>query len=88
MSAVPAETRTLVTPPGGIMTREAGAITGDVEVWIKPENPAQAGIRYIDADDMYTVRGNVEGRTIDQIVSRLTADPGADDDGNPIAVEL
>ena len=27
------ETRFFTTPPGGIMTREVGAITGEVEAW-------------------------------------------------------
>lgn len=73
------------TTLGGVMTREQGAITGDVEAWIDGD---LLRIRYAGAEDVYTVDGAVAGRTLDQMVTLLTTDPGVDADGNPKTVEL
>jgi hypothetical protein len=77
--------RAFTTPPGGIMTQEVGAITGDVEVWLGGEH---AQIRYRGADDTYTVRGTTGGMTIDQIVQLLSSDPGVDQYNNPKTTDL
>lgn len=46
---------------GGVMTDEAGAVTGDLELLTRP-TPAGDGIeamvRYADARDLYTVSGS------------------------------
>lgn len=78
------ETRTFVTPPGGIMTKEVGAITGAVEAWIEDD---QVRIRYEGALDTYTV-GEAAGRDLDQIVRLLSVDPGSDSAGNPGAATI
>ena len=77
--------RAFTTPPGGIMTREVGAITGQVEAWLEGEH---VRIRYLGARDVYTVTGATQGRTIDEIVGILTTDPGLDQYNNPRTVDL
>lgn len=67
------------TPPGGIMTREVGTITGPVELFIEDE---KARIRYEGALDVYTVPGEVNGRSLQEIAQVLTTDPGIDEYGN------
>ncbi len=84
----PNETRAFTTPSGGVMTNEAGAITGDVEVWINPAHPEQLAIRYAEADDTYNVTGQVAGRSLDELVEILTTDPGLGGDGNPASSHL
>lgn len=76
------------TPLGGIMTREVGAITGPVEVWIDPAHADTALIRYDGAEDVYTITGTTNGRSFDDIVTILTTDPGVDADGNPRTTDL
>lgn len=76
----PARIRTLITPPGGIMTTEVGAITGPVEVWLDEDH---VRIRYEGALDTYTVTGSVATRSLDDLVTLLTRDPGPDQYGKP-----
>ncbi len=85
---IPAERRAFTTPTGGVMTREVGAITGDVEAWINPQHPDQLAIRYAEADDTYTVDGAVQGRSLDELIILLTTDPGLDPDDNPATTHL
>ena len=73
------------TPPGGIMTREVGAITGEVEAWLEGDH---ARIRYFGALEDYTIIGAAQGRAIDDIVEILTTDPGLDSYNNPATVDL
>lgn len=80
--------RTITTPPGGILTREVGAITGQVDVWIDPERPRRLSIGYTGALDIYTVVGSTRQRDLDTLIAVLTTDPGVDADGNPIATHL
>ncbi len=70
------------------MTREVGAITGDVELWIDPAIPDKVRIRYADAQDAYTVVGAVQGRSLEAILAALQHDPGTDSDGNPASTDL
>lgn len=67
------------------MTREVGAITGQVEAWLGGE---RVRIRYLGARDIYTVRGTTRGRTMDEVMSALTIDPGLDEFSNPATVDL
>lgn len=83
------DSRTLHTPPGGILTREVGAITGEVEValvWAGTYTVAE--VRYAGADEWYTVTGDANSLTISEVVKRLADDPGLDADGNPKASQL
>ena len=75
------------TPLGGVMTREAGAISGDVELVEAAQGRAR--VRYVGAADVYTVTGGVpDGWDAAQVVAFLSADPGTDEFGNPAASDL
>lgn len=76
----------LTTPPGGVMTREVGAITGEVEIDVQPDGLVL--IRYADADEWYRLRGTAGTMTLEELADFLTTDPGVDADGNPAVVEL
>lgn len=80
--------RTITTPPGGIMTREVGAITGQVDVWIDAARPTRLRIAYTGATDIYTVVGTTHNDDLDALIALLTTDPGVDADGNPLATHL
>ncbi len=67
------------------MTREVGAITGHVEVWT---HGATAKIRYAEADDVYTVAGDLRSMTLDEVSQALQFDPGSGSDGNARPVDL
>lgn len=67
------------------MTDDVGAITGPVEVWL--EGPA-ARIRYEGALETYTVTGAVLDRSLDEVLTVLTTDPGVDEFGNPRSTSL
>jgi hypothetical protein len=46
---------------GGVMTVEAGAITGDLELITRPTadgNSIEAQVRYVGARDLYTISGS------------------------------
>lgn len=77
-------TALFVTPPGGVMTKEVGAITGPVEAWIEG---TIVRIRYQGADEDYTA-GDAAGLTLPQVVEALSTDPGVDDYGNPRSSRL
>jgi hypothetical protein len=83
-SGAPGEVLSFLTPPGGVMTKEVGAITGPVEAWI---DDGTVLIRYVGALDSYTV-GAASGRSISDLVAILASDPGIDQWGNPIAAAL
>lgn len=68
------------TPLGGVMTNEVGNITGPVELFIEDD---KAYIRYEGAEDVYTVSGKVNGRSLDEVEKVLTTDPGVDEYDNP-----
>jgi hypothetical protein len=84
MTEQPTEVRSFDTPPGGVMTKEVGAITGPVQAWIKHGTVL---IRYVGALDTYTV-GEANDLSIDDVVAALTTDPGVDQYGNPNATVL
>lgn len=70
------------------MTREVGTIRGELEAWIDPAKPDAVRIRYVGAEDVYTVKGKPGDRTLEQVVEHLTTDPGLDEDENPAHTDL
>ena len=79
---------------GGVMTEEAGAVTGELELLCRPEaGGVRVAVRYAGADEWYTVSGNPvriqrdENETRDQLLERLTT-PGPVVDGNERPVTL
>ncbi|GAA1390957.1 hypothetical protein [Luteococcus peritonei] len=74
------------TPPGGVLTNQVGAITGDVDARIAEDGTVR--IRYLGAEEEYTVAGGRADTTLDVVVARLANDPGPDADGNPLATSL
>jgi hypothetical protein len=84
MTQQPEDVRSFVTPPGGVMTKDVGAITGPVEAWI---DDGTVLIRYVGALDVYTV-GAAGDLSIDGVVALLQTDPGIDAYGNPRAADL
>ncbi len=67
------------------MTKEVGAITGQVEVWT---HGGDAKIRYAGADDVYTVAGDLQSMSIAEVAEALQIDPGLGSDGNAEPVNL
>jgi hypothetical protein len=50
---------TFASTTGGVMTEEAGAVTGDLEIASRPEGDAvKVLIRYAGADEWYSVEGS------------------------------
>lgn len=82
------ETRAFEAPLGGIMTREVGTITGEVEIWVDEAAPDMLRIRYVGALDVYTVNGKLAGRSLEEAEAVLTADPGVDEFDNPRSTDL
>lgn len=73
------------SPPGGVMTREVGAITGDLEITYYPEQRT-AIITHVGSSDQYVVEGHAPlGWSEADAVAWLSADLGADADGNAVA---
>jgi len=79
---------------GGVMTEEAGAITGELELLCRPgADGLQVPVRYASADEWYTVSGSpvqVQGNSDDvmgRVVGHLST-PGPVVDGNEKAVTL
>lgn len=70
---------TIRSTRGGIMTVEAGAITGDLEVCTKPaESGVEVTVRYAGANEWYTVEGSPVDDREDchrRVIERLTT-PG------------
>lgn len=77
-------------PPGGVMTREVGAVTGRLELHVTEARGGMAvRVSYAGALDSYRVEGSpVMGHDVDRLVARLSRDPGLDEHGNPAAVDL
>lgn len=67
------------------MTKEVGAITGRVEVWT---HDVIVRIRYAEADDVYTVAGDLQSMTLAEVSQALQFDPGSGNDGNAKPVDL
>ena len=79
---------------GGVMTVEAGAITGELELLTRPTNSGiEAQIRYTGARDRYTVNGSpvsttgTHQETHETIFKRLTT-PARFEAGNELPVDL
>ena len=82
---------------GGIMTGEAGAVTGDLEVRTLPEaGLLEVHVRYAGAEEWYTVSGSPvplsgeekdPGKLHERVVAHLT-EPGLVVDGNEEAASL
>lgn len=76
---------------GGVMTVEAGAISGDLEVCTKPvESGVEITVRYVGADEWYVVEGSPvedQERCHERVVERLTT-PGEKEGFNeePVSV--
>lgn len=91
------QSSTIASAAGGVMTDDAGAITGDLEVRTVPEaGLLEVYARYAGAEEWYTVSGgpvplsNEEaepGELHERVVAYLSK-PGSDVDGNEEAVSL
>jgi hypothetical protein len=86
---------------GGVMTKEAGAVTGDLEISTQTERDALGvSVRYAGAEEWYTVEGSPislpnkappspdELRELHQRVLSHLASPGRVVDGNELPVSL
>lgn len=95
---------TFVSSTGGVMTEEAGAITGELELLTRP-TPDGSGIEalvgYAGARDLYTVSGSpvramtpsehpsqAEHRAAHERILRSLTTPGAVSGGNEMPVDL
>ena len=79
---------------GGVMTEEAGAVTGELELSCRPgAGLLHVLVRYAGADEWYTVSGGPVGLRgdPDEMLERVTrhlSRPGPIVDGNERAVNL
>jgi hypothetical protein len=85
---------TFTSTTGGVMTDEAGAVTGDLDLSCRPEaDGLRVAVRYTGADEWYTVSGGpvrIQGNPGDapgRILRHLST-PGPVVDGNEKAVTL
>ena len=89
---------TFVSTVGGVMTEEAGALTGELELLTRPseagEGRLEALVRYAGAEEWYTVSGSPVGEggkercsPHEAALARLTT-PGPLEDGNELPVDL
>ena len=88
-----------VSTPGGVMTEEAGAVTGDLELLTRPAEAGEGGalealVRYAGAEEWYTVSGSpVRAGDEDHRASHEAAlarlmTPGPVEAGNELPVDL
>ena len=85
---------TFTSTTGGVITEEAGALTGELELLCRPEaGGLRVEVRYAGADEWYTVSGgpvrvqeDPDGAR-ERVVSYLST-PGPVVDGNESAVSL
>jgi hypothetical protein len=90
---------TFASTVGGVMTEEAGAVTGDLELLTRPGEAGEGGalealVRYAGAGEWYTVSGSPvpaggeDHRASHQAaLARLTT-PGPVEGGNELPVDL
>lgn len=85
---------TFTSTTGGVMTEEAGAVTGELDLLCRPEaDGLRVAVRYAGADEWYTVSGSpirIGGNPGDapgRILRHLST-PGPVVDGNEKAVSL
>lgn len=87
------QTADIDTPPGGIMTKEVGAITGPVTLIVdqRPDGTTQVRVAYQGAQEDYRVEGSpLPGAvSVEEVLSRLnlsvTAKAVGPDDNPPAA---
>ncbi len=85
---------TFTSTPGGVMTEEAGAVTGELDLLCRPEaDGLRVAVRYAGADEWYTVSGSpvrVQSNPGDEPgrILRHLSTPGPVVDGNEKAVTL
>ena len=91
----------LASTTGGVMTKEAGAVTGDLEIATRAEGDALAvSVRYAGAEEWYSVEGSPislpdtpppspdELRELHQRILGHLTNPGRVVDGNELPVSL
>ena len=89
---------TFVSTVGGVMTEEAGAVTGDLELLTRPMEAGGGALsvllRYAGAEEWYTVSGSPVAASGEHhrasheaVLAQLTA-PGPVEDGNELPVDL
>ena len=91
----PAEHRaTFTSTLGGVMTEEAGAITGDLELLCRPlPDGTHVAVRYAGADEWYTVSGgplrlHSDEETRDRLLEHLsTPGPVVSENEKPVTLE-
>ena len=90
-----------VSTVGGVMTEEAGAVTGDLELITRPVEGGEGGalealVRYAGAEEWYTVSGSPLAKPAggedhralhEAALARLTT-PGTVEGGNELPVDL
>jgi hypothetical protein len=92
---------TFASTTGGVMTKEAGAVTGDLEISTRAEGDTLGvSIRYAGAEEWYTVEGSpisLSNKTppspdelseLHQRILVLLRSPGRVVDGNELPVSL
>ena len=84
---------------GGVMTEEAGAITGDLELLTRPMEAGEGGalealVRYVGAEEWYTISGSPVAASVEDhralhgaALARLTT-PGPVESDNEQPVDL
>lgn len=83
--------RTVVTaPPGGVLARSVGAMTGELVVETVPSaRGLVVKVGYRGSPDRHHVVGSPwRGGSHPEAIRILATDPGPDDDGNPAASRL
>jgi hypothetical protein len=89
---------TFASTVGGVLTEEAGAITGELELLTRPggagDGRLDALVRYAGAKEWYTVSGSPilacgeDHRALhERVLARLTT-PGPTESGNELPVDL
>jgi hypothetical protein len=89
-----------VSTVGGVMTEEAGAVTGDLELLTRPSEAGEGGLEvlvsYAGAEEWYTVAGSPLAKSAggedhrashEAALARLTT-PGPVEGGNEQPVDL
>jgi hypothetical protein len=91
-----------VSTTGGVITEEAGAITGELELLtrVTPKGGGiEAMVRYAGAQDLYTVSGSpvraaserpdqVEHRAVHERILETLTTPGRVESGNEMPMDL
>jgi hypothetical protein len=85
--------RKIESPPGGVMTEEAGAVTGLLTLRLRGRRDRQVyvDVAYEGSDEFYEVTGSPlapRAHLSDEIAGHLQADPGVDEHGNAEAVDV